>query len=150
MARRTATLDNSVPHPSAEPAHGGKRDTSAIHTPGLTVSLVISGCGVVDALYRGDYGLGGTVGMIGRPADQAEWRAVNLAGAATVLVLALQPAAALPQRTVADLVAEGLSNPRIGDRLYISRGRCKTHLAHVFAKLDLASRAQLAALVTTR
>jgi DNA-binding CsgD family transcriptional regulator len=51
------------------------------------------------------------------------------------------------ERSVADLVAEGLSNPQIGDRLYISRQRVQTHLAHIFAKLDLTSRAQLAALV---
>ena len=51
------------------------------------------------------------------------------------------------ERSVADLVAEGLSNPQIGDRLYISRRTVQAHLAHVFAKLDLTSRAQLAALV---
>jgi DNA-binding CsgD family transcriptional regulator len=49
------------------------------------------------------------------------------------------------ERTVASLVAEGLSNPQIGDRLYISHRTVQTHLAHVFAKLDLTSRAQLAA-----
>jgi DNA-binding CsgD family transcriptional regulator len=52
------------------------------------------------------------------------------------------------ERTVAQLVAEGLSNPQIGDRLYVSRRTVQTHLAHVFAKLDLTSRAQLATVVT--
>ena len=52
------------------------------------------------------------------------------------------------EHTVADLVAAGLTNPRIGDRLYISPRTVQTHLAHVFAKLDITSRAQLAALVT--
>ena len=51
------------------------------------------------------------------------------------------------ERSVADLVAEGLTNPQIGDRLYISRRTVQAHLAHVFAKLDLTSRAQLAAKV---
>jgi DNA-binding CsgD family transcriptional regulator len=52
------------------------------------------------------------------------------------------------ERMVAGLVAEGLSNPQIGDRLYVSRRTVQTHVAHVFAKLDLTSRAQLAAVVT--
>lgn len=41
--------------------------------------------------------------------------------------------------TVSGLVADGLSNPQIGDRLYISRRTVQAHLAHVFAKLDLTS-----------
>jgi DNA-binding CsgD family transcriptional regulator len=49
------------------------------------------------------------------------------------------------ERAVVDLVAEGLSNPQIGQRLYISRRTVQTHLAHVFAKLHITSRAQLAA-----
>ncbi len=52
--------------------------------------------------------------------------------------------------TVAGLVAEGLSNPRIGERLYVSHRTVQTHLAHIFAKLDISSRAQLAAEVTRR
>jgi DNA-binding CsgD family transcriptional regulator len=36
----------------------------------------------------------------------------------------------------------------IGARLYISGRTVQTRLAHIFAKLDIASRAQLAAQVT--
>ena len=54
------------------------------------------------------------------------------------------------ERTVAGLVAEGLSNPQIGDRLYVSRRTVQAHLAHIFAKLDLTSRVQLAAEVIRR
>ena len=46
---------------------------------------------------------------------------------------------------VVDLVVEGLSNPQIGQRLYVSRRTVQTHLGHVFAKLHITSRAQLAA-----
>jgi DNA-binding CsgD family transcriptional regulator len=49
------------------------------------------------------------------------------------------------ERAVVDLVAEGLSNPQIGQRLYVSRRTVQTHLGHVFAKLHITSRAQLAA-----
>lgn len=52
------------------------------------------------------------------------------------------------ERTVSDLVAEGLSNPQIGERLFVSRRTVQTHLAHVFAKLQMSSRTELAAAVT--
>jgi DNA-binding CsgD family transcriptional regulator len=52
------------------------------------------------------------------------------------------------EREVAQLVAEGLSNPGVADRLFISRATVKTHLTHVFTKLDITNRAQLTALVT--
>jgi DNA-binding CsgD family transcriptional regulator len=51
---------------------------------------------------------------------------------------------------VAGLVAEGLSNPQIGARMYISSRTVQTHLAHIFARLDISARAQLAAEVTRR
>ena len=52
--------------------------------------------------------------------------------------------------TVADLVSEGLTNPQIAERLYISRRTVQTHVSHIFTKLDMASRAQLAAAVAAR
>jgi DNA-binding CsgD family transcriptional regulator len=52
--------------------------------------------------------------------------------------------------TVSDLVAEGLTNPEIGERLHISRRTVESHLAHTFRKLDFATRAQLAAEVVRR
>lgn len=55
------------------------------------------------------------------------------------------PSLTVTERTVAGLVAEGLSNPQIGERLYISRRTVQSHLAHIFTKLDITSRVQLAA-----
>ncbi|MFI9596531.1 response regulator transcription factor [Nonomuraea sp. NPDC052265] len=48
------------------------------------------------------------------------------------------------ERSVAGLAAEGLSNPEIAARLFVSRGTVKTDLAHVYAKLQVANRTELA------
>ena len=54
------------------------------------------------------------------------------------------------EHRVVDLAAEGLTNPQIGEHLYVSRRTVQTHLAHVFTKLGISSRAQLAAEATRR
>ncbi|MGW4063791.1 helix-turn-helix transcriptional regulator [Amycolatopsis sp. NPDC004747] len=51
---------------------------------------------------------------------------------------------------VVKLAAEGCTNPEIGTRLFMSRGTVKTHLAHVYAKLDIANRTELATLAAAR
>lgn len=43
------------------------------------------------------------------------------------------------------LVAEGLSNQEIAEKLYLSSGTVKVHLKHIFGKLDVGSRTQAAA-----
>lgn len=45
---------------------------------------------------------------------------------------------------VAKLVAAGLNNPEIAAKLFMSRGTVKTHLSHIFAKLGLGNRTELA------
>jgi DNA-binding CsgD family transcriptional regulator len=42
-------------------------------------------------------------------------------------------------------VAEGLTNRAIGARLFVSPHTVKTHLRHTFQKLDVSTRAALAA-----
>ena len=52
------------------------------------------------------------------------------------------------EREVVGLVVSGLTNPEIASRLFVSRATVKTHLSHVYAKLGVANRTELAALAT--
>ncbi|MGH2689930.1 MAG: helix-turn-helix transcriptional regulator, partial [Actinomycetota bacterium] len=49
------------------------------------------------------------------------------------------------EQTVVELVTEGLSNRQIGQRMFISPATVKVHLAHIFRKLNVSTRTQLAA-----
>lgn len=51
------------------------------------------------------------------------------------------------ERDVVEHAAAGLTNPEIGVRLFMSRATVKTHLSHVYAKLGIGNRTQLAAIV---
>lgn len=51
---------------------------------------------------------------------------------------------------VAALAAEGLNNVEIAERLFVTRGTVKVHLSHIFAKLGLRSRTELAAQLAAR
>ena len=64
----------------------------------------------------------------------AAWRTSNL------YFSARGPAELMPF-----LVSEGLTNPQIAERLLMGRATVKTHLEHIFTKLGIRSRAQLAA-----
>ena len=54
------------------------------------------------------------------------------------------------ERDVVRLVAEGHTNAEIGQRLFISVNTVKKHLSHVYAKVDVDGRADLAAQVARR
>lgn len=56
------------------------------------------------------------------------------------------PASGLSRREqeVAALVAAGLGNREIAERLFISQRTVESHVSHIFTKLDLRSRTQLA------
>lgn len=51
------------------------------------------------------------------------------------------------QNEVASLLADGLTNRQISERLFISVQTAETHVKHILAKLGLSSRGQVAALV---
>ena len=51
---------------------------------------------------------------------------------------------------VARLVGEHLTNPAIAVRLFVSRATVKTHLVHIFSKLGIDSRSELAAVAIKR
>ena len=51
---------------------------------------------------------------------------------------------------VVALVAEGLTNPQIGERLFVSKRTVSAHLRNVFAKLGVSTRAELASQATKR
>ena len=48
------------------------------------------------------------------------------------------------ERRVAELAAEGRSNPEIAQALFVTRKTVETHLGHIYRKLDIAGRGQLA------
>jgi len=54
------------------------------------------------------------------------------------------------ERQVVELTAQGLTNPEIGERMFISRGTVKIHLSHIYSKLDVRNRSELTARVTQR
>jgi ATP/maltotriose-dependent transcriptional regulator MalT len=47
-------------------------------------------------------------------------------------------------------VAQGLRNPEVARRLFVSRSTVKAHLAHIFAKVGVSTRAELTAQATRR
>jgi len=51
------------------------------------------------------------------------------------------------EHEVAGLIAEGLTNRQIADRLVIAERTADTHVQNILAKLGYASRAQIAALI---
>lgn len=54
------------------------------------------------------------------------------------------------ERAIVELTREGLTNPQIGARLHVSRRTVSTHLYRIFKKVEVKSRAELAAKAVRR
>ena len=54
------------------------------------------------------------------------------------------------EERIVELASEGLTNPQIGERMFISRTTVKTHLAHIYAKLGIHSRTELTVTATAQ
>jgi DNA-binding CsgD family transcriptional regulator len=54
------------------------------------------------------------------------------------------------ERSVTELVAQGLTNARVAERLFVSRHTVDFHLRAVFRKLDVRSRVDLTRLAVER
>jgi DNA-binding CsgD family transcriptional regulator len=52
------------------------------------------------------------------------------------------------EEAVSELVADGLTNREVAERLYLSPHTVDSHLRHIFRKLDITSRVQLARLIS--
>ncbi len=76
----------------------------------------------------------------------AEWTAAHVAPADRPEAAVLSPREA----EIAGLVAEGLTNPAIARRLFLSRPTVASHVAHILAKLGFSSRSQIAAWAAQR
>jgi len=51
---------------------------------------------------------------------------------------------------VVELAAEGLTNPQIAAKMFVARGTVKVHLGHIFTKLGVTTRSELAAQAVRR
>ncbi|GAB2929963.1 response regulator [Streptomyces sundarbansensis] len=71
----------------------------------------------------------------------------NLAPASAPAQVASAPPSPLTtrEREIARLVAEGLTNAEIGEKLFITAGTAKTHIANIQAKLKVRNRVGIAA-----
>ena len=54
------------------------------------------------------------------------------------------------EHDIVGLVAEGLTNPQIAERMFIETSTAKSHLHHIFTKLGITTRSELAATATRR
>jgi DNA-binding NarL/FixJ family response regulator len=77
--------------------------------------------------------------LMSRISELANWGPETDTGAASIEALTPR------EREVLGLVAQGLSNKEIAERLYIQTGTVKNHVHNIFKKLDVSNREEAAA-----
>lgn len=91
-----------------------------------------------EAVYTEEWSAGSALSMTEAAAMATHRRRRSATGSGWSSITATE-------RQVVDLVVLGLTNPAISARLFMSRSTVKTHLAHIFAKIGVANRTELAA-----
>ncbi|MET9090310.1 helix-turn-helix transcriptional regulator [Streptomyces sp. NPDC004237] len=100
------------------------------------------------AAYERAYGRGGALGLAGITGFALDEQPRIPGGRPEVRTA---PARLTRRETeVAELVAEGLGNQQIADRLVIARRTAEGHVERVLGKLGFSNRSQIAAWVTAR
>jgi predicted ATPase/DNA-binding CsgD family transcriptional regulator len=116
----------------------------AINQPGFDAGLAAVRAGLGGAAHARAWADGAALSLDDAVAYATRGRGAR--GRAAKGWASLTPA----EREVVTLVVAGLTNPEIGARLFMSRATVKTHLAHVYAKLGVANRTELATLAAGR
>ncbi len=141
QAVRTGAASASAPATASGPvsaptqAFGGAAGGGAGIPAGVTMAVGIPGNGVSGAEFSGGGVPGGGVSGAGLPG----------AGGAQSGLVDARPIAELTEREsqILRLIALGLTNPELCDRLWLSMTTVKTHVSHLLAKTEARDRVQL-------
>ena len=117
-------------------------DGDTLFSPTVTRRLIEAFCAAEDGIAVGAAPMSAAVpaGVNGRAVTDRAAAERSSAGRAALAVLTVR------ETDVLRLVATGLSNGEIAQRLVVSEGTVKTHLNRSMAKLNLSSRAQVVVL----
>jgi DNA-binding CsgD family transcriptional regulator len=124
---------------------------------GLGVDEALAGLDAVEiAVLRGETNLAVELGVVvAEQLDRLGAKGLRKRLDSLVSVPAvIEPMSALDalsaaEKRVADLVSTGASNPEIAEKLFVSRRTIESHVSHIFTKLGITSRVELAVLVSS-
>ncbi len=124
---------------------------------GLRVDGALAGIDAVEiAVSRGEGQLAEELGIgVAKQLDQLGAAGLRKRLDSLVSVPAVvEPSSALgalstAEKRVANLVSTGASNPEIAEQLFVSSRTIESHVSHIFTKLGITSRVELAVLVSS-